>query len=50
MHLRHKMQCAEYEPDVEPWESDTDEEDEGHLEIDIASGELSADQLRVLMC
>lgn len=50
LHLRHKRQCAEYEPDVEPWESDTDDEDEGAAEIDIASGELPEEELRMLMC
>lgn len=50
LHLKRKRMTADYEPEIEVWESDTDDEDDAHAhELDRAVAELPEEELRMLM-
>ena len=50
--MRQKSKTANYEPDVEPWDSDTDDEDDGdacELDLHVAVVKLPEEELCLLM-
>ena len=49
--MRQKSMTANYEPDVEPWDSDTDDEDDGDAcELHLAVIKLREEELDACSC